>query len=144
MRRYSGFTLIELMIAVAIVAILAAVAVPSYTEYIKRARVTDATKELSAMRIKMEQYFQDKRTYASACDPGSIAAAPGVVGQWTISCPTASDTAYVVRATGNAGSSMDSARYEIDQSNVRTTAQAPPGWSNALNCGWVLKKDGSC
>ena len=54
-----GFTLIELMITVAIIAILAAVALPAYSTYVTRARITDAVKGLSEMRLKMEQYFQD-------------------------------------------------------------------------------------
>ena len=63
MRSNSGFTLIEVMITVAIVAILAAIAVPSYNEYVQRARITEATSNLSDMRNKMEQYFQDNRTW---------------------------------------------------------------------------------
>ena len=63
MRSNSGFTLIEVMITVAIVAILGAIAVPSYNEYVQRARITEATSALSDMRNKMEQYFQDNRTW---------------------------------------------------------------------------------
>ena len=63
MRSNSGFTLIEVMITVAIVAILAAIAVPSYNEYVQRARITEATSALADMRNKMEQYFQDNRTW---------------------------------------------------------------------------------
>ena len=57
MPRSRGFTLIELMIAVAIVAILAAIAIPSYSEYIRRSRITEAISALSGMRVKMEQFF---------------------------------------------------------------------------------------
>ena len=61
MRSATGFTLIEVMITVAIVAILAAVAIPSYTSYITRSKIQEATTTLLAMRTKMEQYFQDHR-----------------------------------------------------------------------------------
>ncbi len=63
--RPRGFTLIELMITVAIVAILAAIALPSYRDYILRGQVVDATNGLAGMRADMERFFQDNRTYAT-------------------------------------------------------------------------------
>ena len=51
------------MITLAIVAILAAIAVPSYSEYVKRARITEAVAALADMHVKMERYFQDNRRY---------------------------------------------------------------------------------
>ena len=143
MRRTAGFTLLEVMIAVAIVAILAAIALPSYTEYIKRARVVDATQALSSMRVKMEQHFQDHRTWANACGSTVISKAPGVVGQWNIGCTNLGADTYTVQASGIAGTSMAGAVYEINQSNQRSTVTPVPGWS-ASTCGWGLKKDGSC
>ena len=60
-----GFTLIEMMVTVAIVAILAAIAYPADTNYILRARLVDATNLLSSTQARMEQYYQDNRTYAA-------------------------------------------------------------------------------
>ena len=68
-----GFTLIELMITVAIAAILAAVAIPMYRDYVVRSRIIDATSRLSDFRVRMEQYFMDNRTY----DAGG-----GKCGRW--------------------------------------------------------------
>ena len=59
-RRHSrGVTLIELMIVVAIVAILARVAMPAYSNYVQRGKVGEAVSNLTQMRIQLEQYYQD-------------------------------------------------------------------------------------
>jgi len=126
MRRATGFTLIEVMITVAIIAILAAVAIPSYTDYITRSKIQEATSSLLAMRTKMEQYFQDQRTYSGAC------------------LPNQTTTTYLITATGIAGTDMALFSFTIDQGNNRVTANVPPGWTTpATNC-WVMRKNGTC
>ena len=145
MTRSRGFTLIELMIAVAIVAILAAIALPSYSEYVRRGRITEAISALSGMRVKMEQYFQDNRTYVGSCGAiGSSVAPLPVAKYFTFACPTRSATAYTITATGLAGTTLEGFQYTIDQDNTRTTVMtAPSNWIGKGDC-WVLKKDGSC
>src|SRR4051812_30759889 len=61
-----GFTLIEVMITVVIVGILAAIALPSYSVYIQRGKIVDATSKLGDLRTDMERFFMDNRTYLSA------------------------------------------------------------------------------
>ncbi len=140
-----GFTLIELMITVAIIAILGAVALPSYSEYVTRGKIIEAITTLSDMRIRMELYFQDNRSYLGACAAGTTAALPTApaVKNFTYTCPTLTATTFTVQASGVAGQGMAGFTYTIDQNNNRVTASAPSGWVAATNC-WTLKKDGSC
>ena len=145
MLRRRGFTLIELMITVAIVAILAAIVLPSYTQYVKRGKITDATSNLAAMQVKMEQYYQDFRTYNGTPAPcgaqgTSIAPLPGATPNFSFSCTLAA-TSYSVTASGVG--TMSHFVYTIDQNNNRVTVSADPGWPTNTAC-WVLKQDGSC
>jgi len=145
MQRQSGFTLIELMVTVAIVAILAAVALPSYTNYITRSKIAEAKAQLLAMRTKMEQFFQDNRTYVGACVPGTVAALPAGLKHFSMTCPAADLTAntYTIRADGQE-SDLANLVLTIDQGNVRKTVSVPSGWTMpATNC-WVSKKSGEC
>src|SRR5437763_3189016 len=57
----NGFTLLELMIVVAIVAVLASIALPNYSDYVKRGKIMEATTGLSDFRQRYEQYFLDTR-----------------------------------------------------------------------------------
>jgi len=59
----SGFTLVELLIAMAIIGVLAAIAIPSYKDYKEKARVNEAATEISVMASKIGQYWQDARSY---------------------------------------------------------------------------------
>lgn len=141
-----GFTLVELLIVVAIIGILAAVAVPAYRDYVMRGKITEATSNLADMRIKLEQFFQDNRTYVGACTAGTIAPLPAAANAkaFTYSCPTRTATTFVVQAVGNAGEGMTGFTYTIDQANTRATTSLPAGWGATNASCWVIKKGGAC
>ena len=142
MLKIRGFTLIELMITVAIIAILSAVAYPSYTDYVRRGKITEAINVMSDVRVKMEQYFQDNRKYdagGGAC-PVVLADTPN----FTFACaPVAGPpVGYTVTSTGFG--SMNLFVYTVDQSNTKHTLGLPAGWTGVGKTCWVLKKDGAC
>ncbi len=125
-RNLRGFTLIELMIVVAIVAILAAVALPSYREYTRRGKVPEGFGKLSQMHAKMEDYYQNNRNYgAAAClDAGAPAWATfgSVINEFTYTCTlTNTGQGYTITATGSG--LVAGHTYSIDQAGTqRTTA----------------------
>ena len=141
----AGFTLIELMITVAIVAILSAVAVPAYRDYIVRSRLADATNALTSLRARMEQYYQDNRTYKSV---GKIQSpcTSSTLGTFAIDCLSLEDTRYQLRAKG---SGMTTGFvYLIDHNGNQFTKGLPPDWGSVpdgdgYTC-WVMKKGGTC
>ena len=131
MKTTRGFTLIELMIVVVVVALLSSVAIPSYTSYVARGKLIEATSGLSNGRVKMEQFFQDNRTYVGG-------PAPATTENFTFAVSGPSNTAYTITATGRG--SMSAYSYTIDQSNTKTS-NTP--WGNSTSC-WVVKKGGGC
>jgi len=149
MRRMSGFTLIELMIALVVVAILSAIALPSYRDYVARGKISEATSNLADMRVKLEQFFQDNRTYVGACVANTAAPLPTGTKYFTFTCPTLTATAFTVTATGIAGAGMGGFVYTVNETNVQATtitggsAAALAGWTGNAAC-WVIRKGGSC
>lgn len=144
MQRAKGFTLIEVMIVVAIIGILAAIALPAYGDYVRRGKVVEATSGLSDMRVRMEQYFQDHRTYVGACTAGTVAPTPGATPSFTFACSNLGASTYLVTATGRV--QMDGFIYTLAQDGTRRTTGLGAGWSgaSATSSCWVLTKSGSC
>ncbi len=143
-----GFTLIEVMITVAIVAILAAIALPAYGDYILRGRLVDATSALAAQRAKLEQYYQDNRTYATVsatilgpCDTTNTATT-WTVKTFTLTCSGVSATAYALTMTGSG--STNGFAFTVNQANTQTTVLTSSTWgSGTYNC-WIGRKADSC
>ncbi len=135
--RALGFTLIELMITVAIVSLLAAVALPSYSAYVMRSRVPVALEGLSTYATRMEQGFQDVGTYGNTTATACLVALP-TVAHFTLTCTlSGSGTGFTATATGTTGGVMAGYAYTIDNQGTRRTTAHPKG-TPATNC-WSTK-----
>lgn len=138
-----GFTLIELMIAVAIVGILAAVAYPSYADHVRRGKIAGALGEMSAVRVRLEQYYQDHRHYGSSATGCGVAlpSAPG----FSFSCawgPGATSQSFVLTATGQDSGGMAGYVYTVNEADQQATPQFAGQAVNAP-C-WIKRKGDAC
>jgi type IV pilus assembly protein PilE len=141
-RTVGGFTLLEMMIVVAIVAILAAIALPSYAAYVQRSRILDAVTRLSDARSRMEDYFLDERVYVDASGRCGFLPSTSATDAFIVQCE-ATATTFSVTATGVAAKGMTDFVYAIDQSGAKSTRAVPRGWSRSADC-WTIRQDGFC
>ncbi|MGE0112950.1 type IV pilin protein [Aquabacterium sp.] len=142
-RTLQGFTLIEVMITVAIIGILSAIALPAYTDYITRGRIPEATSQLAAKQVRMEQWFQDSRSYRATSGTACYIGASDTTSSkyFTFSCAASSATAYTITATGTGA--MSGFVYTVNQNGDKATTGVPTGWTTSTSC-WVIKKGGVC
>lgn len=140
-----GFTLIEVMVVVAIVAILSAIAIPSYRDYVLRGHLVDGTNALATMRADMERYFQDNRRYDAVGAFNPPCAAPGrVVGHFTVTCDPASNaTSYTLIARG-AGPVLNFEFTLDQQGNAGTRNVGVANWGTYPATCWLLKRGQTC
>lgn len=135
----SGFTLIELVIAMAVVALLAAVAIPAYNDFTSRGKLAEGMANLSNLRLQMEQYYSDNRTYRNAA--GACAVADFNGNDFAFTCQTASATTFTWTATSLSGLGSGAYQYSIDQNGTRKTLKYD-GAASASQC-WEVRA-GKC
>ena len=157
MKKHSGFTLIELMVVVTVMSILMAIAVPQYIQYVQRSQLVEASSTLADLRVRLEQFYQDNRTYDNTAAGVIAVATPinscgvnqpvaGTTRYFTYTCALAGGgQQYTLRATGIAGQKTDLFIFTLNEQNQRQTTQTPPGWTTAAlpaQC-WLMSKGGS-
>ena len=111
-RRSKGFTLIELMITVAVIAILAAIAIPSYSEYVRKGRRADGRALLQSAAIAQEKHRLANATFATATTAlnppcPTSGACPSEQGHYSLAAPTAvTGSAYTLTANATSSSQL--------------------------------------
>jgi type IV pilus assembly protein PilE len=124
--RNAGFTLIELMIAVAILAIVAAIALPLYNQYSQRTYRTEAQADLMNCAQAMERFAAENFSYevdvatfvADVCDPRSV-------GRYDITVNVPEPDQFVLSATPLAGVMADDGTMTLDEAGNRTRGVNP-------------------
>jgi type IV pilus assembly protein PilA len=117
MKKQSGFTLIELMIVVAIIGILAAIAIPAYQDYTKRSHVSEGLNLAGAAKAAVAEYYASNGTWPSDNAAAGLSPAASITGNAvnsvqvtnatvtvTYNAKVTSGQTLILHATDNAGS----------------------------------------
>ena len=142
-RSSAGYTLLELMIVVAVIGILAVIAYPMYGDYVTRGQITDGITKLGNFRTQMEKYFMDNRTYQAGGACGVANPPVNADDYFRITCAAfpGPPEAYTITGTGVKGG-VAGFVYTVDQANAKTSTGTGGKYTNGA-C-WALRKDGTC
>lgn len=128
MSRSRGFTLIELMIVVGVLAIIAIIALPSYQEQIRKSRRAEAARSVGQLQLELERWRAENPSYADCgapgCGSGSYPALP-VSDYYTAAISSAGTTSYSVTATPKGAQTGD--RCGV----LTATRDSKPTWTSA-------------
>ena len=96
-KKTGGFTLIELMIVIAILSIIVAVGYPSYQEHVKKSRRAEGMGQLLELADRMERAYSDRGTYPTDISEVYVATTAG--GLYSLSIVSANNISFIVSAT---------------------------------------------
>ncbi|NOY52341.1 MAG: prepilin-type N-terminal cleavage/methylation domain-containing protein [Deltaproteobacteria bacterium] len=127
MKREDGFSLIELMVTIAIIGILAAIAIPTYTGYRLKAERSIAWTDLQSLRLLEEQYYAENNAYVEGADTATLKTnLPGFQPDsgsqydYDVAFSGTNNQTFTARATRKSGTGSDTGSpWTIDNTNTR-------------------------
>ncbi len=161
-RPIAAFSLIELMVALAIAAIIAVFAVPSYRDHMLRAQIPEATSGLLLTAMRLEQHYQDHRSYARAGIGTGAAVGKGTAvgtgtgngncgvnlpasGKFAFSCEVPEGgQSFLLSATGQADTALAGFEYTLDHLGAQRSVSLPTDWGNSPVECWVERRNAGC
>ena len=135
MKKIHGITLIELLITVAIVAILAGIAYPSYMQHVLTSHRTEAMTTLVRLANLEERYYLDNNQYGSIFQLGLTAAASSSYttdnGYYTVSIATPTSATYSLTATASGAQTSDTecVTFSLAQDGTKTSSNSTHCWN---------------
>ena len=142
MKKQQGFTLIELMIVVAIIGILAAIAIPAYQDYTIRAQVSEGLQLSGGAKVAATEYYQDRGVMPTDNTQAGLSAAGDIQGNYVSQVAVADGTITVTYSS----STPQTANDKIDGLTIQlvpdTTKPGSVGWkcsspSNEIKNQWL-------
>lgn len=122
-----GFTLIELMIVIAIVGILAVVALPAYQDYTARAQMSEALTLAEGQKTAVVEYYSDKGEFPSDNATAGIAKASEITGKYVASVTVAADATKKASATITAKMKSSGVNKDIQGKTLMLTGKQNKG-----------------
>lgn len=135
--RSPGFTLLELLVAMAVAGLLTVIAIASYTSYIQRARLSEAFEGLTNYRLKMEQAFQDNGNFGTAA---CLVAVPADTPHFKFSCEIGNGGLSFV-ATAKGANKMEGRQFTVNDDGAQATTEFP-GASGLPAACWLTRAGG--
>lgn len=141
--KQKGFTLLEIMVVIAILGIITSIALPSYQGYMISGRLAEAYAGMASAQSRLDQYYLDNRNYGVGADGAACGVADAAAGEnFAVTCVMADDgQGYLITATG--ANSASAFEFTLNSAGIKATTAAESGWSTSTSC-WISNSGGAC